>query len=105
MRKYLAFQSLNSSRPASGFWCDIDARGWVEGETPVEDYGMFMLLDQEVSPEAAGRLFGALMGHAEGEAPEVRETFTREDYFARPVTMPQVLLPDEFAIFQTLIAE
>lgn len=103
-RKFLAIQSLSGSRGASAVgWVQIDFRGWVDGETPVEDYGMFLLLDEEISGESAGRLFAALMGHDEGEAPEVKEEITRDDKLFRSVHAPQLLTPEEFRIFSYLV--
>lgn len=37
-------------------WVQVDADGWVEGETPIEDLAPYVLLDHEVTAEEAVRL-------------------------------------------------
>jgi len=64
MRKFFCYQCFNGSRPAHGFWCDI-TDGLVNGEDPVEDFGMYMILNEEISVREMEGLFIALLGNDE----------------------------------------
>jgi hypothetical protein len=80
----------------------LDDRGWVDGETPIEDFGMFLILDEEISSESAKRIFMALLGRAEGETPEVVAEITKDDTLSRSAYLPTQLLEHEYRIFQHL---
>lgn len=101
-KKFICTRSHIGSQPSQVRWAHIDDRGWVDGETPIEDFGMFMILDVEISSESADRLFIALLAHREGQLPEVRKEVTREDELFRSVYAPPLLTEEEFEIFQTL---
>jgi hypothetical protein len=67
-KKFLCTASANHYTPAFCRWVEIDSKGFVDGETPVEDFGMYLLLDKPISSDSAEKLFLALIGHGEGEA-------------------------------------
>jgi hypothetical protein len=67
-RKFLCTASAQRYTPAICRWVEIDSRGFIDGETPVEDYGMYLLLEEPISPDSADKLFLALIGIGEGEA-------------------------------------
>tara|TARA_B110000305_G_scaffold22617_1_gene20681 strand:- start:1198 stop:1521 length:324 start_codon:yes stop_codon:yes gene_type:complete len=48
-------------------WVNVDEKNWVDGETPVEDFGMFFFSDIECTPSEAMEVFFALMIEGEGE--------------------------------------
>lgn len=102
MKKFICTSPHNTSAGASCFWGDISDTGYVDG-TPIEDLGMFFIIDEEITPKSADRIFIALLGDAEGEAPEVKEEITRDDELFRPLYMPHLLTPKEFEIFKILI--
>lgn len=101
-KKFICTQSHYGSKPAICRWAMLDEKGWIDGETPIEDCGMFLILDKEISPESAARLFIALLGHVEGERPEVKQEITKHDQLFRSVYLPGLLTPEEFEIFQEL---
>jgi hypothetical protein len=62
--------TMNHSRytPPHCRWVEIDDRGWVDSKTPVEDFGMYLILDHEITPnEAFEKFMGLLEEHEEGE--------------------------------------
>jgi hypothetical protein len=65
--KFLCFSPVNRYAPALCRWVNIDSKGFIDGETPVEDFGMFLLLDSPIASESADRLFSALIAYREGE--------------------------------------
>lgn len=104
-RKFLCIQSHYGSKGAFVQWCDIDDKGFVGGETPVEDFGMFLLLDEEISKESAARLFIALLGHSEGEEPEIKDIITDDDRLFRSVLSAALLTREEYEIYLNLISD
>ena len=51
MKKYLyTFPRANAKSHGK---VEIDIRGCVNGETPLEDFGDYLLTDTEITPEAA----------------------------------------------------
>ena len=42
-KQYLLTVSLNATHPMDHGRISIDDKGFIEGETPIEDYGMFAL--------------------------------------------------------------
>ena len=103
MRKFICTQSMNGSRPAICRWAELDDKGWIDGETPIEDCGMYMVLDREITPHSAGRVFIALLGHAENEEPEVKETVTREEWLSRSICKPALLTTEEHEVYKELL--
>ena len=101
--KFICTSPLNATQEPSCRWENITDDGYI-GDTPIEDFGMFLVLDEEISSKSASRLFIALLGHQEGEEPEVKDEITRDDELYRPVYMPQLLTPDDFKIYQKLIS-
>lgn len=85
-------------------WANIDDRGWVNGETPVEDFGMWFLVDHEISEESASRIFLALIGRQEGEEPVVG-SLSNDERLRRSHLLPTLLEPAEFEIYTSLIAD
>jgi hypothetical protein len=67
MKKFLATASANNCSAPSVRWVDIDENNYVDGEIPVEDFGMFLLLDEEVTANEAIELFLALIRADEGD--------------------------------------
>jgi len=67
-KKFLCTASVDRYTPVHCRWVEIDSRGFIDGETPVEDYGMYLLLDKPISSDSAEKLFLALIGRGEGEA-------------------------------------
>lgn len=101
-RVFLCTQSHYGSRGASVRWATLDDRGWVDGETPVEDFGMWFITNREISVKAAERIFLALLGHDENEEPVVGHLSDDERLF-RSHYLPTLLEPDEFEIYKQLI--
>jgi hypothetical protein len=67
MKKFLATMPTNRYVEPSVRWVDIDENNYVDGETPVEDFGMFLLLDEEVTANEATELFLALIRADDGD--------------------------------------
>lgn len=63
-RVFLCWGSHYSSR-YGGFWCNVDEHNYTEEGTPVEDYGMFALLEEEIDKELIPKLFDALFENDE----------------------------------------
>lgn len=111
VKKFLCISSLYRYTPASCWWTNINTENnYVIGEdgeeTPVEDFGMFLILDEEVSSKSADRIFLALMGHAEGENPLVEDKNEDEVYklnHSSVLPAPTILTRKEFGIFESVI--
>lgn len=65
-RKFLCTTTLNHYTKPSCRWVNVDDKGWIEGETPVEDFGMFFFSEIECSSSEANEVFYALMIKSEG---------------------------------------
>jgi hypothetical protein len=74
--KFLCTTNANRYNAPACRWVKIDERNCIEGETPVEDFGMYFLTEIECTPEEAMQVFYALMIEEEGEF----------DYRGDPVT-------------------
>lgn len=60
-KRFICTAPLNHYRKPSCRWEKIDDKGWIDGETPIEDLGMFLILEEEISPASAEKLFFALL--------------------------------------------
>ena len=49
VRRWLTVSDDPSHKPTIGRWADIDAAGLVDGETPIEDYPLWLLTDHPVT--------------------------------------------------------
>ena len=96
--KFLCNTTINHYSEPTCRWVKIDDKGYVDGETPVEDFGMFFLSDIECTPSEAMQVFFALMIEAEGQF----------DYRGDPVAdKPESELKTEAAraIYESLLAK
>jgi len=96
-RKFLATTTASRYTEPDCQWVNIDDKGWVNGETPVEDFGLFFLSNIECTPSEAMEVFLALMLESEGEL----------DYRGEPITdKPEDYLKSDSskAIYATLQA-
>tara|TARA_R110001599_G_scaffold350109_1_gene579649 strand:- start:55 stop:351 length:297 start_codon:yes stop_codon:yes gene_type:complete len=75
-RKFLSTTTINRHTKPNCRWVNVDDKGWIEGETPAEDFGMFFFSDIECTPSEAMEVFFALMIEGEGEL----------DYKGNPIT-------------------
>jgi hypothetical protein len=94
-RKFLATTTVNRYTEPDCRWVNIDEKGWVDGETPIEDFGMFFFSEIECTPSEAMEVFLALMLESEGDF----------DYRGEPITdKPEDELKSESsrAIYATL---
>ena len=66
-RKFLSTTTINRHTEPNCRWVNVDDKGWIDGETPVEDFGMFFFSDIECTPSEAMEVFFALMIEGEGE--------------------------------------
>lgn len=66
-RKFLATTTINRYTEPNCRWVNVDENGLIDGETPVEDFGMFFFSDIECTPSEAMEVFYALMIDEEGE--------------------------------------
>lgn len=66
--KFLCSSPVNRYVPAICRWVKIDPKGFIDGETPIEDFGMFILLDSPIESDSADRLFSALIAHSNGDS-------------------------------------
>ena len=55
-RRYLTV-SDGPGKATIGRWADIDDQGYVDGETPIEDYPFYLLTDFPVSEEYAWKVW------------------------------------------------
>ncbi len=78
MRKFLATCNTWGTSVANPIcrWVDIDEENQVDGQTWLGDFGMYLVLDEEVTPKEASELFFALLTQAEGS----------HDYRGDPIT-------------------
>lgn len=103
-RKFICTKHQHDNKPYCR-WGNLDEKSWIDGETPIEDFGMFILLDEEISTESADRLFMAFICHNEGEEPEVSDNPKDFEILARPVLAPPLLTSKEKVIFDKLLSE
>jgi len=75
-RKFLSTTTINRHTEPNCRWVNVDDKGWIEGETPVEDFGMFFFSDIKCTPSEAMEVFYSLMLEDEGEF----------DYYGDPIT-------------------
>lgn len=104
MKRFICTCSLTVSSSANCRWIDIDDKGRIEGETPIEDFGMFLILDEEISTHSAGRIFIALLSISEGEEPEIKEDITEDDRLSRPLYFPCLVTPEDLRIINQLLS-
>jgi len=52
-RKWLTVSDDPSHKPIIGRWADISDSGFVDGETPLEDYAFWLITDTKISKEKA----------------------------------------------------
>lgn len=102
-RKFICTSNSYRYTPAFCRWENLDEKGWINGETPIEDCGMYLVLDEEINSESADRIFLALLGHAEGQLPEIKNEITKDDELYHPMYSPQLLTEKENLIFLKLI--
>ena len=95
-KKFLCTTTVSRYTEPTCRWVNIDNNGYVEGDTPVEDFGMYFLSDIECTPSEAMQVFFALMLESEGEV----------DYRGDPITdKPEDELKTQTAkaIYQSII--
>lgn len=66
MRKFLVTHQGSGYNDPICRWVDIDSFGRVEGETPIEDFGTWILLEEEITPKEGFELILALLLQSEG---------------------------------------
>lgn len=57
MKKFLSTMPLERYQTPHCRWVEIDDNNFVNGETPVEDFGCFWITDHEVTPDEAFKFF------------------------------------------------
>lgn len=68
MKKHLiTWENSGSRAPINHGLVEIDDRGWVDGETPIEDFGMFFYRD-EPFPEDKNEIFQIFFNLMEEQA-------------------------------------
>lgn len=102
-RKFICTSNSCWYTPSFCRWANLDKNRWIDGETPIEDCGMYLILDEEIDSKSADRIFLALLGHAEGQSPEIKNEITRDDELFRSMYSPQLLTEKENRIFLELI--
>ena len=66
-RKFLCTTTHNRYTQPICLWVNVDEKNYIEGTTPVEDFGMYFFSDIECTPSEAMEVFFALMIESEGE--------------------------------------
>lgn len=66
-RRFLATSNAYRYTEPRCRWVNVDENNWIDGETPVEDFGMFFFSDIECNSSEAMEVFFALMIEGEGE--------------------------------------
>lgn len=82
----------------------MDENNFVNGETPVEDYGMWFVVPKGCkleSESAASRVVLALVAHKEGEEP-VEGSMSESDRLFRSHLLPVLLEKEEMEIYKKL---
>lgn len=100
-RKFICTTSLYNYKKPYCRWAKIDRNGWIDGETPIEDCGAFMILDEEISQDSADRIFMALWGAAEGEEPKVGDHEETGDFWT-DYRNSHLLNEKEYSIYKEL---
>lgn len=100
-KKFIATAPVDRYRKPFCRWAKLDNNDFVvsEDDTPIEDYGMFLILNEEVTSEEANNIFMALMGAQEGEEPELGPP---HENFWVGLHSPHRLSEKEMRIYQEL---
>lgn len=60
-KRFICTLPLNQTAETYCRWAMIDESGFVDGETPIEDFGMFLILDEEVTSKEAFNILVAII--------------------------------------------